>query len=105
VAPVILNVENGPSRQGRITVDEQILRQVAGSSLGLAVSLVTLAAEDVEELSDGTTISRQLIAEEEDPRYLGQALSFVCTLLVRHMTPEEVRTEADAVIERAADWD
>jgi hypothetical protein len=81
---------------------EQNLRQLVDDSLGLAVSVFTLCAEDSDELSDSIALCHQLTAERVDTRYLAQALCFVCSLLARYMTPEELRWVADAVSESVA---
>jgi hypothetical protein len=83
--------------------NEQI-RRAADESLGLVVSLVTVASEDSDEFSDRNELVRQLLADQRDLRYLGQALSFACKLLAIHMTAEEVRWVADELIEDAITW-
>ena len=79
---------------------EEAFRQKAEESLGLAVSMFTLTSEDGGDADERFGIARSLVTEHSDPRIAGNALSFVCRLLSRYMTPAEVLAAKNDLIER-----
>jgi hypothetical protein len=72
--------------------EKEAFREMAEETLGLAVSVFTIYSEDPQ-------IARELL-DEADPMAIDQALHFLCLLLSRYMTPEQVRAEMDALIVR-----
>lgn len=82
------------------TDNRTTIRQFADDTLGLAVSLYTLAADTPGEHPDRLTLARDLLSGA-DPANAALAVLFLCNLLSRHMTAQEVRAEADSIIERA----